>query len=112
LFDPTVVDGANDYFTAMNPGSTVPGGSGDAIDAYSYPTGKIEVRAAAQSASAGTGTALTLGTTYLIVEEIDLTAKTASLWIKSRLKHLWWHRAYGHCEPFGHHSDSGRRCRV
>jgi hypothetical protein len=81
LFDPTVVDGANDYFTAMNPGSTVPGGSGDAIDAYSYPTGKIEVRAAAQSASAGTGTALTLGTTYLIVEEIDLTAKTASLWI-------------------------------
>ena len=81
LFDPTVVDGANDYFTAMNPSTTGPGGSGDAIDAYYYGSGKIEIRAAAQSASAGTGAALTLGTTYLIVEEIDLTGHTASLWI-------------------------------
>jgi hypothetical protein len=81
LFDPTAADSANNYFTAMNPGTTAPGGSTDAIDAYFYSGGKIEVRAAAQSASAGTGTALTLNTTYLIVEEIDLDAKTASLWI-------------------------------
>jgi hypothetical protein len=81
LFNPTAVDSANNYFTAMNPGTTAPGGSGDAIDAYYYASGKIELRAAAQSATAGTGAALTPGTTYLIVEEIDLTAKTASLWI-------------------------------
>jgi hypothetical protein len=81
LFNATAVNSANNYFTAMNPGATTPGGSADAIDAYYYSSGKIEVRAAAQSATAGTGTALTPGTTYLIVEEIDLTAKTASLWI-------------------------------
>jgi hypothetical protein len=81
LFNPTAVDSANNYFTAMNPGTGAPNGSSDAIDAYYYASGKIEMRAAAQSATAGTGAALTLGTTYLIVEEIDLTAKTASLWI-------------------------------
>jgi hypothetical protein len=81
LFDPIVADGGNQYFTALNPGTSAPNGGSDAIDAYSYSNGKIEIRAAAQSASAGTGTALTLGTTYLIVEEIDLDAKTASLWI-------------------------------
>ena len=81
LFNASVVDSANTYFTAMNPGATAPGGGADAIDAYYYSSGKMEVRANAQSASAGTGTALTLGTTYLIVEEIDLDAKTASLWL-------------------------------
>jgi hypothetical protein len=81
LFDPTAVDSANNYFTAMNPGTATPNGSSDAIDAYYYAAGKIEVRGAAQSATAGTGTALSLNTTHLIVEEIDLTAKTASLWV-------------------------------
>jgi hypothetical protein len=81
LFDPTVVDGANDYLIALNPGTTAPGGSGDVVNGYSYKSGLFEVRGAAASASAGTGTALTLGTTYLIVEEIDLTADTASLWV-------------------------------
>jgi hypothetical protein len=81
LFDPTVADGANDYFIALNPGTTAPGGSGDAINAYSYKSGTIEVRGSPDSASAGTGTALTLNTTYLIVEEIDLTAETGSLWV-------------------------------
>ena len=85
LFDPLAVDSGNNYFTALNPSTTAPGGSGDAINAYYYPTGKIELRAAAQSATAGTGSALTIGTTYLIVEEIDLTAKTASLWIDPTL---------------------------
>jgi len=81
LFNASVVDSANTYFTAMNPGTTAPAGGADAIDAYYYSSGKMEIRGNAQSAQAGTGTALTLGTTYLIVEEIDLTAKTASLWI-------------------------------
>lgn len=81
LFDPLVVDGANDYFTALNTGTSTPNGGNDAINAYYYSNGKIELRANSQSATAGTGSALTIGTTYLIVEEIDLDAKTASLWI-------------------------------
>jgi hypothetical protein len=81
LFNASVVDGGNNYFTALNPGTSAPGGSGDAIDVYYYSNGKIELRANAQSATAGTGSALTIGTTYFIVEEIDLTAKTASLWL-------------------------------
>jgi len=81
LFYASVVDSGNNYFTAMNPGNTAPGGSGDAIDAYYYSNGKIELRANAQSATPGIGAALNLNTTYFIVEEIDLTAKTASLWL-------------------------------
>ena len=81
LFDPSVVNSGNNYFTAMNPGTSTPNGGSDAINAYYYSSGKIELRANAQCATAGTGTALTIGTTYLIVEEIDLTAKTASLWM-------------------------------
>lgn len=81
LFEPTVVNSGNNYFIALNSGTSTPNGGNDAIDAYYYTSGKIELRANAQSATAGTGIALTLGTTYLIVEEIDLDAKTASLWI-------------------------------
>jgi len=81
LFEPTTVDSANTYFTALNPGTTAPGGSGDAIDAYYYSNGKIEVRGNAQSASAGSGAALTIGTTYLIVEELNLSTGAGSLWI-------------------------------
>ncbi|HUA39787.1 MAG TPA: PEP-CTERM sorting domain-containing protein [Candidatus Sulfopaludibacter sp.] len=81
LFDPTAADSANNYFTAMNPGTSTPNGGSDAIDAYYYSSGKIELRANAQAATAGSGPVLTLNTTYLIVEMIDLTAKTASLWV-------------------------------
>ena len=81
LFNATAADSANNYFTALNPGTSTPNGGSDAIDAYYYSNGKIELRGNAQSATAGTGAALTLNTTYLIVEELDLTAKTASLWI-------------------------------
>ena len=81
LFDPTAADSANNYFTAMNPGTSTPNGSSDAVNAYYYGDGHIRLRAAGQSATAGTGTVLTLGTTYLIVEMLDLDAKTASLWI-------------------------------
>ncbi|MGA2789067.1 MAG: PEP-CTERM sorting domain-containing protein [Verrucomicrobiota bacterium] len=81
LFNATAADSANNYFTALNPGTGAPAGGNDAIDAYYYTNGKIELRGAAQGATAGTGSALTVGTTYLIVEELDLTAHTASLWI-------------------------------
>src|SRR5579859_2924970 len=81
LFNPTAVDSANNYFTAMNPGTSTPNGGSDAIDAYYYASGKIELRANALAATAGTGPVLTLNTTHLIVEMIDLTAHTASLWV-------------------------------
>jgi hypothetical protein len=81
LFNATAADSGNNYFTALNPGVATPNGGSDAIDAYYYSSGKIEVRANAQSAAAGTGPVLTLGQTYFIVEMIDLTAKTASLWV-------------------------------
>jgi len=81
LFNAAALNSANNYFTALNPGVLPPNGSSDAINAYYYADGHIRVRAAAQSASAGTGPVLALNTTYLVVEEIDLTAKTASLWI-------------------------------
>ena len=81
LFNPTAADSANNYFTALNPGTSTPNGGSDAINAYFYGDGHIRLRAAAQSATAGTGPVLTLGTTYLIVEEIDLTAQTANLWV-------------------------------
>ena len=81
LFNASAADSANNYFTALNPGTTTPSGSADAIDAYYYINGQIRVRGAAQSAQAGTGPVLTLGQTYLIVEMIDLTAHTGSLWI-------------------------------
>lgn len=80
LFDPTAVDSANNYVTAMNPGTGGPTGSGDAISMYYYADGHLRLRAAAQSATAG-GPVLTLNTTYFIVLGIDLTAKTASMWI-------------------------------
>jgi hypothetical protein len=81
LFNATAADSANNYFTAMNPGVVTPNGGSDAINAYLYSNGQIRIRANAQSATAGTGPVLTLGQTYFIVEMIDLTAKTASLWI-------------------------------
>lgn len=81
LFQAAAADSANNYFTALNTGAATPNGSSDAIDAYYYANGQIRVRANAVSATAGTGPVLTLGQTYLIVEMLDLTARTASLWI-------------------------------
>jgi hypothetical protein len=81
LFNPSVVDGANDYVMALNPGTTTPGGSSDAINFYYYNNGLIYLRAAGGSATSGTGTALTIGNTYFIVEELDLTGHAANLWI-------------------------------
>jgi hypothetical protein len=68
----------------LNAGTTAPNGGSDAIDAYSYSSGKIEVRASPAAANAGSSIALTLGTTHFIVEEINLvssTLSTASLWV-------------------------------
>ncbi len=79
LFDPLVINGGNNYFTALNPGSGSPNGGSDAINAYYYSSGKIELRANAASASAGP--TLSIGTTYLVVEELDLDNHVANLWL-------------------------------
>jgi len=79
LFDATAADSANNYFTALNPGVATPNGSSDAMNAYFYAAGQLRIRAAAQSAAGST--ILTLNQTYLVVEMIDLTAHTASLWV-------------------------------
>jgi hypothetical protein len=79
LFNATAADSANNYFTALNPGTSTPNGSSDAMNAYFYAAGQLRIRAAAQAAAGST--VLTLGQTYLVVEMIDLTAKTASLWV-------------------------------
>src|SRR5882757_3955904 len=81
LFNTSATNTANNYFTALNPGTSTPNGSSDAINAYYYPNSQIRVRGAAQSATAGTGPVLNLGETYLIVEMIDLSTHTASLWV-------------------------------
>lgn len=80
LLDVTTVDGANDYITALNPGATGPGGSGDAINAYLYANGKIGLRTAGSS-TVTSSSALTLNTTYFVVLEYDLTGQTAYLYL-------------------------------
>ena len=110
LFNATAADSANNYFTAINPGTSTPNGGSDAMDAYFYAAGQLRIRAAAQAAAGST--VLTLGQTYLVVEMIDLTAKTASLWVDPTSSFLWSYRARSRCDPFRYHSDSGRQCRV
>jgi hypothetical protein len=79
LFDPLVANGGNNYFTALNPGTTAPGGSGDAINSYYYAAGQLRLRA---NPGAATGsTVLTLGTTYFVVMEYDIDNKIASMFL-------------------------------
>ena len=80
LLDVTVADSANAYFTAMNPGTSSPNGSSDAINAYLYSNGRIGLRTAGAS-TVTYATALTLNTTYLVVMEYDFTAQTAYLFL-------------------------------
>jgi len=80
LLDVTTVDGANDYFTALNPGTSTPNGSGDAINAYLYSNGKIGLRTAGKS-TVTSASALSLDTTYFVVLEYDFTTANASLYL-------------------------------
>jgi hypothetical protein len=84
LIDCTAVPTANEYIMALNPGTTAPGGSSDAMATYVGASGvggfKIGVRNGNSGASY-TST-LTLGTTYFIVEELTLgTTPTVSLFL-------------------------------
>lgn len=80
LLDVLTADSANNYFTALNPGTSAPNGSSDAIDSYLYSTGKIGLRTAG-AATVTSASALTLNTTYLVVLEYDFTAQKAYLYL-------------------------------
>jgi hypothetical protein len=79
LLDVITPDSGNQYFTAMNPGTTAPGGSTDAIDCQLYSNGDIGLRTAGKSTV--TDGALSAGTTYFVVEEYDFSATTAYLYL-------------------------------
>lgn len=79
LLDVITADSGNNYFTAMNPGTTAPNGGSDAIDAYLYSNGNIGLRTASKN-TVTTGP-LSLNTTYLVVEEYDFSTSTAYLYL-------------------------------
>ncbi len=82
VFELTATDGANDYFVGLNPGTQGPNGSKDAMSVYSYTSGALEIRANADSATAGTSPAYTtIGQTYFVVAELDMAANVANLWV-------------------------------
>jgi len=80
LLDVTTVDGANDYVTALNPGTSAPNGSSDAINTYLYSNGKIGLRTAGES-TVTSSSALSLSTTYFVVLEYNFATTTASLYL-------------------------------
>jgi hypothetical protein len=76
-------DGANQYYTALNPSDGAkpnPNGSTDAIDSYLYSNGKIGLRTAGSGAITSSS-ALANDTTYFVVLEYDFTAQTAYLYL-------------------------------
>jgi hypothetical protein len=85
LIDCTTLPTANEYISALNPGTTTPGGSSDALSMYVGASGtgwKIGVRTTGGGSGAAYSSALTLGTTYLVVGELTLgSAPVASLFV-------------------------------
>lgn len=79
LLNITALPSGSSYLTALNPGATPPGGSGDAINLYVNSTGALQVRNGGTYSSATT--ALSLNTTYLVVLEYDFNAKLGSLYL-------------------------------
>jgi len=87
LLDVTTAPGANSYLTSLNPGTTPPGGSGDAITMYfgtvtGGTTFKLGVRGGGSS-TVNTPSTYSVGTTYLIVLGYDFGAAdhNMSLWV-------------------------------
>ena len=85
LIDCTTLPTANNYLTSLNASPTVPGGSGDDLAMYAGASGagwKIGVRTSGGGSGAVYGTALTLGTTYLVVGELTYgSPSVASLYV-------------------------------
>jgi PEP-CTERM motif len=79
LLDVTTADGANDYVTSLNPGTTAPNGGSDALAVYVYSNNTLGIRTAGES-TVHTPT-LSLDTTYLVVVDYDFDTTTANLWL-------------------------------
>lgn len=80
LLDVITADNGNQYFTALNPGTSSPNGSLDALGCYLYSNGAIAVRTNGKSAAINTS-ALNLNQTYFVVMEYDFSTSTANLWL-------------------------------
>jgi hypothetical protein len=86
LINCTAAPTANNYLSALNAGTTVPGGSGDALSLY---VGAMAggYRIGVRTTGGGSGavydaTALSLNTTYLVVEELTLgSTSVANLYV-------------------------------
>ncbi|HYA78924.1 MAG TPA: PEP-CTERM sorting domain-containing protein [Candidatus Nitrosopolaris sp.] len=85
LIDCTTLPTANEYITALNPGTTTPGGSSDDLSTYVGASGsgwKIGVRTTGGGSGAAYSSALTLNTTYFVVEELTLgSAPVANIYL-------------------------------
>jgi PEP-CTERM motif len=85
LVDCTTLPTANEYISAINAGTSVPSGSADAMATYVGSSGtgwKIGVRTTGGGSGAAYATALTLNTTYFVVEELTLgSAPVANLYV-------------------------------
>jgi len=81
LLDVTTANGGNNYLTALNPGTSGPNGGSDAIDCYVYSSGKLGIRTSGASTTTTANPAISLNTTYFIVEEYDFSAASAYLYL-------------------------------
>jgi hypothetical protein len=85
LIECTTLPTANEYITALDPGTSVPSGSSDDLSTYVGASGtgwKIGVRTTGGGSGAAYSTALTLDTTYFVVEELTLgSAPVANLYV-------------------------------
>ncbi|HEV2437774.1 MAG TPA: PEP-CTERM sorting domain-containing protein [Verrucomicrobiae bacterium] len=85
LLDCTATPTGNSYLTALNPGTTPPGGSGDALSVYIYSnaTGyRLGLRTGGASAvTTPSGSPLSVGSTYFVVVQYDFSATLASLYL-------------------------------
>jgi hypothetical protein len=81
LIDCTTLPTANEYISALNPGTTTPGGSSDALSMYVGASGsgwKVGVRTPGGNSGASYSGTLALNTTYLIVGELTLGSSTVA----------------------------------
>ena len=85
LVDCTTLPTANEYISALDPGTSTPGGSSDDLSTYVGASGtgwKIGIRTTGGGSGAVYSGALTLDTTYLVVEELTLgSAPVANLFV-------------------------------
>jgi hypothetical protein len=88
LIDVTAIGTINSYITSLNPGTTSPGGSADALTAYVKSDGsgwEIGVRTSGagtvEDTAAGTAGLLSLNTTYLVVMEYTFSSEAANIWV-------------------------------